>query len=237
MKPYPKRISARKNMYSCLVNAELFQAGEREENRALARIYRAGKTRRRGTFRDWLMVVGLFALIAVVAAFLGGSEPLQGRARVVDGDSLEINGERVRLQGIDAPEYRQTCSNSGAEIACGRQARDHLRQLVGGREVECLPFGTDRYDRTLAECSAGGISLNETMVRDGWAVAFGNHHLLEAEARREKRGMWAFRFEEPSDWRKDHVGDPVQPGSSSNGLRLQLRRMFANLLDWLKSLI
>ena len=81
-------------MYSCLVNAELFQAGEREENRALARIYRTGKTRRRGAFRDWLMVVGLFALIAVVAAFLGGSEPLQGRARVVDGDSLEINGER-----------------------------------------------------------------------------------------------------------------------------------------------
>ncbi|MEZ5800348.1 MAG: hypothetical protein R3D29_07625 [Nitratireductor sp.] len=79
----------------------------------MARIDRKPGMRRRGSFRDWLTMLALFAAIAFAAAYLGGSEPLQGRAIVVDGDSLEVNGERIRLEGIDAPEYQQSCTNSG----------------------------------------------------------------------------------------------------------------------------
>ncbi|MEZ5790391.1 MAG: thermonuclease family protein [Nitratireductor sp.] len=203
----------------------------------MARIVRKPGIRRRGSIRDWLTMLALFAAIAFAAAYLGGSEPLQGRAIVVDGDSLGVNGERIRLEGIDAPEYRQSCTNSGAEIACGKLARDHLRKLIARQDVTCTALGLDKYDRTLAICRAGERNLNEAMVRDGWAVAYGDHQWLEAEARNAKRGMWAYGFEEPSDWRKDHSGEETPRVSTNDSMTLRAKRMFASLIAWLKSLI
>ncbi|MEZ5870422.1 MAG: thermonuclease family protein [Nitratireductor sp.] len=203
----------------------------------MAGIYNKGRTRRSGSVLDWATLLAVFSVIAVAATVLGGSDPLQGSAVVVDGDSLEVEGNRIRLEGLDAPEYRQTCSRFGEQVACGKMARNHLRQLIGNREVVCTSQGIDKYDRYLAVCKAGDTNLNEAMVRDGWAVAYGDHDMLEAEARRAKRGLWAGRFEEPSDWRKDHSGElSGNQGTGFNPWR-SARRLVAGVIEWLKSLL
>lgn len=126
---------------------------------------------------------------------------------VVDGDSLRAGNEDIRLDGVDAPELRQTCIDEGGrEWPCGRAARQHLRALIAHAVVSCPPRGRDRYGRTLAVCSAGGVAdIGEAMVRDGYAVNYdrftSRYATAEAQARAAKRGIWRGRFERPEDWR------------------------------------
>lgn len=127
-----------------------------------------------------------------------------GETRVVDGDSLEVAGREVRLAGIDAPEFRQTCVGPRGDEPCGRQARDALVRLVGPGPVDCTVVDRDRYDRDVALCRIGGRDVNAEMVRQGHAVAFGRFESEEAEARAARRGVWATRFERPADWRARH---------------------------------
>ena len=95
---------------------------------------------------------------------------IAGRARVVDGDSLEIGTARIRLFGIDAPEGRQQCRDAqGRGYACGADARRALADLIGGREVSCTPVGAS-HDRSVALCTAQGRDLSEAMVRCGHAL-------------------------------------------------------------------
>jgi endonuclease YncB( thermonuclease family) len=95
-----------------------------------------------------------------------------GPARVIDGDTLEIQGERVRLHGIDAPETGQVCSLNGKPWSCGRAATDLLRDLIGGREVDCRSLGRDRYGRMIGKCKVGRLDLGAEMVTRGMAVAY-----------------------------------------------------------------
>ncbi|MDP1702560.1 MAG: thermonuclease family protein [Aestuariivirga sp.] len=153
-------------------------------------------------------LVFLAALTLVLAAMkqfgwidLGG-----GALHVVDGDSLRRGDLDIRLHGIDAPEYRQTCRDKhGAEYTCGKHARNALRSLVGAGEVSCSSPETDRYGRAVAVCRIGSLEINGEMVRLGWAIAYARHSLsyvrLEAEARLAKRGIWAGSFEPPADYR------------------------------------
>jgi len=129
-----------------------------------------------------------------------------GSVQVVDGDSLRRGSTDIRLHGIDAPEYRQSCKDKhGAEYPCGKLAANALRSLVREGEVSCTSIETDRYGRAVAVCRIGNLDINGEMVRLGWAVAYSRHSLsyvrLEAEARRAKRGIWAGRFESPEDYR------------------------------------
>lgn len=129
-----------------------------------------------------------------------------GWAEVVDGDTIKIEGERIRLHGIDAPERRQTCRRGGEEYACGIGATKALSALMGGRGVACRSVDRDRYGRTVAKCFVGGRDINEWMVREGWAVAYRKYSTdyapAEDEARRENRGLWAGAFMLPWDWRR-----------------------------------
>jgi endonuclease YncB( thermonuclease family) len=115
-------------------------------------------------------------LVAAATAgliLLGGSAlaDLAGPPRVVDGDTLELAGQRVRLLGVDAPELDQVCQRAGQEYHCGKVARAALWALVG-LDVRCTPAGaTPARDVVLATCSAGEVDLNESMVRSGWALA------------------------------------------------------------------
>lgn len=128
-----------------------------------------------------------------------------GNARVVDGDSLEIKGEKIRLKGIDAPEGQQKCQKNGVDWACGREATRALRQLIKGRDVVCKGAEYDRYQRLLGYCSAGSVDLNKSMVQEGWALSFGGDFLAEERlASQQKKGLWAGQFERPQDWRRDH---------------------------------
>lgn len=136
--------------------------------------------------------------------------PVSGRARVADGDSIEIAGSRIRLEGIDAPELQQTCTDrAGQSWPCGRTAADELRNHLAGREVTCLPSGRDRFRRLLAVCTlADGTDVNAWLVRQGWAVAYdrnGSYRAEQIEAKAAHLGIWAGTFTPPSEWRRQHM--------------------------------
>ncbi|OCW57907.1 thermonuclease family protein [Hoeflea olei] len=146
--------------------------------------------------------MALFVVLTLAAAWLEryAGEEISGPVRVVDGDSLVSGARRFRLKGIDAPEISQQCERGGAAYPCGREAAAHLRDLARG-DVACVSEGRDRYGRTLVRCRAGGVDLNQAMVRSGHAVAYGDYRVAEAEARAEKRGLWAGTFAQPAEWR------------------------------------
>lgn len=125
---------------------------------------------------------------------------------VLDGDSLLLSGVNHRLEGIDAPEIRQTCRTStGAVSWCGLEAAKALRRLVAGKPVRCRIVGRDRYRRPLAQCWVGTIHINAWLVRRGYAVAYRRYSKAfiphEDAARRERLGLWAGTFEMPWAWR------------------------------------
>ncbi len=145
------------------------------------------------------------AALAGMLAFPAHAD-VSGTARVVDGDTLEIAGERIRLHGIDAPEKDQTCSIDGRAWACGIAAWGELVQITAGKEVACEPRDTDRYGRTVAACSADGTDLGDWLVRKGWAVAYYMYSYeytrAEHHAKTNRLGLWAGEFVMPWKWRR-----------------------------------
>lgn len=158
---------------------------------------------------DAAVFVILLALVLMALQRAGLIDLGSGGYDVVDGDSLRRGDTEIRLYGIDAPEYRQICSDgNGRDYACGQEAVAALRALLRGQTVTCSSFETDRYGRAISSCKAGDLDLNGEMVRRGWAVAYTRHSAgyvsEEAEARAAKRGLWQGRFENPQDWRARH---------------------------------
>ena len=151
----------------------------------------------------------LFILLTSVATSAGAA-PVSGTGRAIDGDSLMVGEQEVRLFGIDAPEFTQSCTRSGMAWACGSAAADQLTQLAGAKQVSCVSMGVDRYARVLGRCSAEGTDLNRTMVATGYALAYRRYSAdyvsAEDSARLAKRGLWSGSFQRPSDARHDdHV--------------------------------
>lgn len=132
--------------------------------------------------------------------------PLIGTALVVDGDTIEIAGQRVRLEGIDAPELAQTCETAtGQSWPCGRSSVAALKRLISSKPISCEQRGQDKYRRVLAVCIADGRNINEAMVRDGFAWAFVKYSnefdQAELKARAAKSGVWQGRAVAPWDYR------------------------------------
>jgi endonuclease YncB( thermonuclease family) len=155
---------------------------------------------------SWAVMLILFAAMVAANVYLETRprEPFSGKARAVDGDSLELGNRRVRLIGIDAPEYGQTCEKAGGTTPCGRLAHAELKFLISGKRIVCESVGYDNYDRTLAKCHAGETDLGAAMVRAGWAISYGDYRSEERQARRARAGIWAGEFIEPADWRVLH---------------------------------
>lgn len=133
---------------------------------------------------------------------------ISGVASIIDGDTLEIHGTRIRLHAVDAPETRQTCyTKSSKPYRCGVEASRALDEFVGRATVTCERKQTDRYGRMVARCRARGVDLGEWLVRNGHGVAYrayGKAYVAaEDEARLAKRGIWAGKFDMPWDWRKN----------------------------------
>lgn len=158
---------------------------------------------RRSTINSVLVAAVLIAIALVAERFGGWLMPaLTGTIHVVDGDSFELGDERIRLDGIDAPELHQDCGTQGKQWPCGRAAREGLRKAARAGAVSCRPIGTDVYGRSLSICEAAGVDLAKSQIQQGLAVATDLAYAREeTEARRAKRGIWAGPFEQPASWR------------------------------------
>src|ERR671918_63096 len=144
---------------------------------------------------------GLF-LALLAAAYSPAHADIAGVASVIDADTIEIHGERIRLHGIDAPESSQTCLDlAGREWRCGQAAALALQDLIGRRTVTCDERDVDRYARIVGRCTVGGIDINRWLVEQGLAIAYRRYSrdyvAAEDKAREARRGMWAGTFEPP----------------------------------------
>jgi len=126
--------------------------------------------------------------------------------RVVDGDTIHLNGEKIRFTGIDTPELKQTCLKEGVINPCGVIAKEILIKKINDNKVECISNGKDQYRRTLAECFVNGESLSSYLVRSGYGFAYRKYSkkfiLDEDYAKANKLGMWSMKFDYPWDYRK-----------------------------------
>jgi endonuclease YncB( thermonuclease family) len=152
-----------------------------------------------------LIVLALLVVVAILPKPVATT--LEGRARPIDGDSLVLEGSELRLQGIDAPEARQSCTRNGAAWSCGREAARYLARLMRGSSVRCDAYDKDQHSRWLATCWVGDVEINRRLVEQGWAVSFGRYHAAERDAQKARRGLWAGEFDRPSDWRAEHMGN------------------------------
>ena len=127
--------------------------------------------------------------------------------RVVDGDTIVLNGEKIRFSGIDTPELKQTCMNGDEKVFCGKSAKMLLIKKIGNQTPECISEGKDAYKRTLAECFVNGESLSSFLVRHGYAFAYRKYSKKfikdEEYAKKNKIGMWVMEFEFPWNFRKN----------------------------------
>ena len=128
--------------------------------------------------------------------------------RVVDADTLDVAGQRVRLQGIDAPESAQSCRRAtGHRYRCGERATQALRTRIGTGAVTCTIEGRDRYNRALGICyAADGTDLNAWLVSQGYALAYRRYSTKyvpeEDQAKAARTGIWAGEFVPPWAWRR-----------------------------------
>ena len=152
----------------------------------------------------WSLVAVTLCLASL--SFAASAETLSGTPRVIDGDTIELAGERVRLHGIDTPEAQQLCEAEGTEYRCGDMATAYLVSLTLGNQVSCEGAKSDRYKRLIAVCYVEGDDLNAALVRAGWAVAYRRYSIdyvnEEEAAQSEGIGMWRGGFQMPWDWRR-----------------------------------
>jgi endonuclease YncB( thermonuclease family) len=167
-------------------------------------MFRQARPRQR---RGGLASLLLVAVLAVGAVWFmkPGGRSLSGQATVVDGDTLRLGEVTIRLEGLDAPEMRQSCERDGRSYRCGVVARDALGDKLREGPLTCRVVGRDRYRRSLARCSIDGDDIGAWLVGAGLAVAYGGYEPEEAMARRRRLGLWAGTFQSPRAWRQEHT--------------------------------
>jgi endonuclease YncB( thermonuclease family) len=149
-------------------------------------------------------------VVAGVSGFAAAAHAdLIGVASVIDADTIEIHGQRIRLHGIDAPEGGQVCLDAaGQKWRCGQRAALALQDLIGRRTVTCDERDVDRYGRIVGRCLVDDLDINEWLVAQGLALAYRRYSrdyvAAENDARAAGRGMWAGSFEPPWEWRRRH---------------------------------
>jgi endonuclease YncB( thermonuclease family) len=142
--------------------------------------------------------------LILVTSVPAGATDISGLARVIDGDLLEVDGIRIRLHGIDAPEASQTCFTDKGEVPCGQNLIAILAASLKDKPIRCEPVGRDRVGTILAKCFLGGQDLGRDMVRAGVAVSYlsDDYEADEAAAKKQRKGLWAMRFVRPEEHRR-----------------------------------
>jgi endonuclease YncB( thermonuclease family) len=159
-------------------------------------------------------ISGVFLALSLFGQALAGGNQVVGRASVIDGDTIEIRGERIRFNGVDAPESRQLCQNArGKPYRCGQAAALALDDyLAASRPTRCVEVDRDRYKRIVANCfRADGQNVAAWLVRTGHALDWpryskGRYADEQRAARAARSGIWQGRFVEPWEWRAQSGG-------------------------------
>ena len=152
--------------------------------------------------RKVILVISISALVF----FFTYTDITSQDIKITDGDTIKIDGDKIRFSGIDTPELKQTCDKDGVKILCGLNAKKILVNKIGNNKVTCVREGKDRYKRVLAECFVNNESLSSYLVRSGYAFAYRKYSKKfipdEEFAKSNKLGMWSMKFDYPWDWRK-----------------------------------
>ena len=157
------------------------------------------------------VVVGFVAGFLFASPVTQAQEVLSGAAQALDGDSLMIADQELRLFGIDAPEYDQTCKTASAvSWPCGKAAHEALDKLLRRGTIACTLIQKDKYGRFLAQCwitgSEGQTDLAAELVAQGLALAYrrysSNYLNFEYKARLTSQGIWQGPFTHPETWRR-----------------------------------
>lgn len=137
---------------------------------------------------------------------------IEGLPSITDGDTIRIGDDRIRLNGMDAPEMKQTCTINNTQYRCGVKSKAYLVSIINKQPVYCLSSGKDRYKRFIATCAISeaehqkGNTFGRQMVRAGWALAYRRYSKdyvgVEALAAKEGVGLWAGKFDIPWEWRR-----------------------------------
>ena len=157
----------------------------------------------------WMKKLSLYVFLILMFCNTSFGDNL----KIMDGDTIKINGEKIRFSGIDAPESyyygkRQVCYLDEIEVFCGKLSKGKLEEKIGTNPISCVKEeGKDSYDRFLGECFVNGESLSKFMVRSGYAFDWPKYSKKkyaadEEYAKANKLGLWTMKFEYPWEWRK-----------------------------------
>ena len=158
----------------------------------------------------YLNKTNLFLVISIclIFFFLTYFDVKSNEIKIIDGDTIHLNGEKIRFSGIDTPEIKQTCAKNNEIIKCGILARELLIKIIANNKINCIREGKDHYKRTLAECFVNDLSISSYLVKNGYAFAYRKYSkkFIDDEdfAKSNKLGMWSMKFEYPWDWRKNN---------------------------------
>ncbi len=156
-----------------------------------------------------VLIFKFFLIIFIFFFFFNGNQnqkSILGKARIIDGDTIHIGNNKIRLHGIDAPEINQDCSYNNKNWKCGQLSKKFLLNLINLDEVSCQVKTVDRYQRYIAICFVNNLNINKMMVKNGWAIAYRYYSkdYVDEEfiAKKNKFGIWKGKFIEPYLFRK-----------------------------------
>ncbi len=153
-------------------------------------------------------IIIIFSIFLLSFSSLVFAKTIIGKPRIIDGDTIHININKIRLHGIDAPETKQTCKIDNEEWYCGKQSTTELKKLISNQKVKCITNDVDIYNRFVAICYVNEININQWMVENGWAIAYRyystDYIVEEKHARDNKLGIWKSDFMKPYAYRQQN---------------------------------
>ena len=151
-------------------------------------------------------IIFIICVILFLTSSNSFSKTIIGQAKIIDGDTIHIKNNKIRLHGIDSPETKQTCKIDSQIWFCGKQSTEELKKIINNQSVECTVNDIDIYNRYVAICLVNDINLNQWMVKNGWAIAYryySTDYIIEEKyARDNKLGIWKSEFLKPYQYRK-----------------------------------